>query len=204
MKELVEAKGIDFVWHFTRLSNLPMILTNGLINRAQLTFSGIPYEFNDHSRQDGHQESVCCSIAHPNYKMFYRLRLENPDVEWAVVALKPSLLWEKDCAFCTTNAASNDVTTIPLQQRKGEAAFNSLFDELPEKPPRATLDISDSWPTNPQAEVLVFGNIETDFIIGAVTQKKETEGLLQAQYPNYQFKHHRALFSARKDYRHWK
>lgn len=32
MKELFEARGIDFVWHFTRLSSLPSVLANGLIN----------------------------------------------------------------------------------------------------------------------------------------------------------------------------
>lgn len=204
MKGLVEARGIDFVWHFTRLSNLPSILVNGLINRVQITFSGMQSEFNDHCRIDGQQDSICCSIAHPNYKMFYRLRQENPDVEWVVIGLKPSVLWEKDCAFCVSNAASNEVTSIPIQARKGTAAFNRLFEEAPGKPTREGLGISDACPTNPQAEVLVFGNIETSYIIGAVTQKKETEELLKAQYPNYQFVYHKALFSARKDYEHWK
>ncbi len=204
MKEQVEARGIDFVWHFTRLSNLPSILANGLINRRQLTLTGATAEFNDQYRLDGCEDAICCSISHPNYKMFYRLRQENPDVEWVVIALKPSILWEKDCAFCTSNAASSEVTSIPIEKRKGEAAFNKLFDEFPQKPPRATLGISDSCPTNPQAEVLVFGHIETSYIIGAVTQTKETEKSLKAQYPNFEFLYHRALFSARKDYEHWK
>ena len=204
MKELVEARDIDFVWHFTRLANVPSILANGLIGRVQLTFAGTPFEFNDHYRLDGHQEAVCCSIAHPNYKMFYRLRQENPDVEWVVLALKPSLLWEKDCAFCTSNAASNEVTAVPLEDRKGEGAFNRLFEEVAGKAPRTTLGISDACPTNPQAEILVFGNIETNYIVGAVTQNKETEAALAAQHPNYQFKYYKALFSPRKDYEHWK
>lgn len=204
MKELVEARNISVVWHFTRTSNLPEILANGLINRTQLTCAGMPIDFNDHYRLDGQQGAICCSIAHPNYKMFYRLRQENPDVEWAVIALNPSVLWEKECAFCTSNAASNEVTAIPIQDRKGEAAFNRLFDDVPGKSPRATLGISDACPTNPQAEVLVFGNIETNYILGVITQKKETEEQLKAQYPNYQFQYHRAPFSARKDYEHWK
>lgn len=204
MKELVEARGIDYVWHFTRLTNLPGILENGLINRVQLTFSGIQSEFNDHYRLDGQQDAICCSIAHPNYKMFYRLRQENPDVEWVVLALNPSVLWEKDCAFCVSNAASNEVTSIPIQTRKGGVAFNRMFEDVPGKPTRAGLGISDACPTNPQAEVLVFGTIETNYIIGAVTQKKETEELLKAQYPNYEFLYHKALFSARKDYEHWR
>ena len=204
MKALVEKRGIDFVWHFTRLANLHGILTNGLIGRSKLVSMGVPSEFNDNYRLDGHEESICCSIAHPNYKMFYRLRQESPEIEWVVVALQPSVLWEKDCAFCTTNAASNNVTYIPIQLRKGAPAFIRLFDEVPGKPPRAELGISDSCPTDPQAEVLVFGDIEANYIVGAVTQNKPTETTLKAQYPNFQFLYHRALFSARKDYQHWK
>jgi len=204
VKALAEGRGIDYVWHFTRLANLHGILTNGLIGRAKLVSTGMPSEFNDNYRLDGQEESICCSIAHPNYKMFYRLRQENPEIEWVVVALQTSVLWEKDCAFCTTNAASNDVTCIPIQQRKEALAFNRLFDEIPGKPPRAELGIPDSCPTDPQAEVLVFGDIETNYIIGAVTQNKQTEKTLKAQYPNFQFLYHRALFSARKDYQHWK
>ena len=204
MKALVEKRKIEFVWHFTRLVNLPGILTNGLIGRSKLTSNGIPSEFNDNYRLDGHEDSICCSIAHPNYKMFYRLRLDYPEKEWVVVALRPSVLWEKDCGFCMTNAASNCVTCIPIQLRKGASAFNRLFEEIPGKPSRAVLGISDSCPTDPQAEVLVFGDIETKYIVGAVTQNKATETSLKAQHPKFQFLYHRALFSARKDYQHWK
>lgn len=204
MKEAVEEKNIEYVWHFTRLANLDGILSHGLINRQSIVETGLPFEFNDDYRFDGHENSICCSIGHPNYKMFYRLRQENPDSEWVVIVLQPSILWEKDCAFCTTNAASNEVACIPVEHRKGIAAFNKLFDEVPGKPPRSELGISESCPTDPQAEVLVFGDIEHRYIIGIITQSKETETTLKAKYPNFEFLYHRALFLARKDYQHWK
>ncbi len=112
--------------------------------------------------------------------------------------LEAAVLWEKDCAFCVSNAASNEVTAIPIQNRKGPAAFNRLFEEFAGKPIRAELGISDDCPTNPQAEVLVFGNIESSYIIGAVAQKKETAESLKVQYPNFQFVYHRALFFCSK------
>ena len=203
MKEAVESKGIKYVWHFTRLVNLDGILTRGLISRQKILKTGFQSELNDDYRFDGHEDAVCCSIGHPNYRMFYRLRQENPDTEWVVVALKASVLWVKDCAFCVTNAASNEVTCIPIQHRKGVDAFNRLFDEIPGKPPRAELGISESCPTDPQAEILLFCDIELQYIIGAITQSKQTETMLKQQYPDFEFLYHRALFSARKDYQHW-
>lgn len=204
MQELIEAKDVKYVLHFTRLSNLPSILEKGLINRVQLNLSGVQSEFNDNYRLDGQQDSISCSISFPNYKMFYKLRQENPDVEWVVLYLKSSVLWEKDCAFCVSNAASNEVTSIPIQARKGTVAFNRLFENVPGKPTRADIGIPDALPTNPQAEVLVFGNIEINYIIGAITQSKETEELLKAKYPNYKFVYHNEAFLPRMDYEYWR
>lgn len=204
MKETVEERGINVIWHFTRLSNLDNILKDGLINRRQLISNGTPTVFNDQYRLDDHEDAICCSIEFPNYKMFYQLRQANPDTEWVVIGLKPSILWEKDCAFCTTNAASKMVTSIPIEKRKGEAAFKALFEEIPGKPTRSDLAIPDAYPTNPQAEVLVFGNIETSYFIGVVTQAKEIEILLKALYPDFCFLYSKAFFSPRIDYMHWK
>ena len=39
------------------------------------------------------------------------------------------LIRNKDCAFCIENAASNSVTSISINQRKGLQAFMKLFDE---------------------------------------------------------------------------
>ncbi|MHB1642827.1 MAG: DarT ssDNA thymidine ADP-ribosyltransferase family protein [Acidithiobacillus sp.] len=204
MKEAVEGRAIDYVWHFTRLENLEGILTHGLLGRPRIAALGIPSSFNDEYRFDGHDDAICCSLGDPNYKMFYSLRQTNPGTEWVVLVLHASVLWEKECAFCASNAASNPVTCIPLVQRKGVAAFNLMFQEIPGKPPRNELGISDSCPTDPQAEVLVFGNIETKYIAGVITQSKQTEAALKERYPGFEFLYHRALFSARKDYEHWK
>ncbi|WP_438451062.1 DarT ssDNA thymidine ADP-ribosyltransferase family protein, partial [Listeria monocytogenes] len=48
--------------------------------------------------------------------MFYRYRKQkgNELEEWVVVVIHPSVLWELPCAFCTTNAASNRVSNVPI------------------------------------------------------------------------------------------
>ncbi len=204
MKELIKNKEIDYVWHFARLSNLDSILQNGLVGRDQLEQWNEPPEFNDHYRFDMQKNAVCCSIGHPNYKMFYSLRVNNPEEEWVVIACKPKILWKKDCAFCTENAASNNVTCIPIEQRKGKAAFENMFDEVEGIPSRSELKLPDDCPTNPQAEILVFGNIEPKYIVGAICNSKDRETELKQKHPKFEFLYHRSFYSARKDYEHWK
>lgn len=203
MKDAVKEKEIEYIWHFTRLSNIDSILRHGLISRHDLENLGMQSDFNDEYRLDCQRNAICCSLGHPNYKMFYSLRQNDPNVRWVVLGIQPSVLWEKDCAFCVSNAASNEVTCIPIEFRKGLAAFNRLFEEIDGKPTRAELGISDFCPTNPQAEILVFGRVEPEYIIGAITQDKATEIELKTKYPRWEFLYHRALFSARKDYQNW-
>lgn len=203
MQATIEARSIDHVWHFARLSNLDSILRNGLISREQLELQFTPPDFNDDYRYDLQKDAICCSIGHPNYKLFYRLRINNPDEDWVVIGCEPKILWEKDCAFCVENAASNNVTCIPIQDRKGEQAFNNMFEEIEGIPSRTDLALPDDCPTNPQAEILVFDNIEPDDIVGAICPSKAIENDLKSRYPKFEFLYHRAHYSARKDYAHW-
>ena len=205
MRDSIAKRKIDYVWHFTRLSNLDSILRLGLIGREQLEQCDEPLAYiNDNYRLDHQKDAVCCSIGHPNYKMFYSLRVNDPDEEWVVIACKPDILWEKDCAFCTENAASNSVTCIPIEHRKGREAFERMFDEVEGIPSRADLGLPDDCPTNPQAEILVFGNIEPQYIVGTICYSKARETELKEKYPNFEFLYHRSFYSARKDYENWK
>jgi hypothetical protein len=203
IQQAVKARKIDYVWHFTRLQNLHRILTYGLQSRASLDASGADFEFNDEYRFDYQREAICCSLGHPNYKMFYKLRQEKPGIEWVVLGIAPSVLWEKDCAFCVENAASNNVTCIPIELRKGPEAFNRLFSEIAGKPKRSALNLPDYCPTNPQAEILIFGDVEPNYIVGAITQSKQRETQLKTKYPGFDFLYHRSLFMPRKDYGSW-
>ncbi len=203
MKELVKKRDIKFVFPFTRLENLKSILENGLKSRQYLEDNESNSIFNDEYRLDGYKESICCSLCHPNYKMFYRLRQENPEQEWVVIGIKKSIIWKKDCAFCVENAASNNVTSIPLVDRKGKRAFKQIFKEDPTKPNRKKLGIQDSCPTNPQAEILVFDDIEPENIFGVVFQSKDRADEYEKLYNDFQFIYHRAYFMPRTDWQNW-
>lgn len=203
MQVEVERRNIKYILHFTKIENVGSIIENGLIPRSNLEVQGTELTFNDLYRHDGQKGASCLSISHPNYKMFYSLRQRDNTQKWVVVAFKRDVLWVKDCAFCHENAASNNVKAIPIQQRKGLAAFQKMFDPILGKPNRESLGLPEYCPTNPQAEVLVFGAIEPEYILGVITPDKQTETELKVLYPNVEFVFDEDFYRPRFDHEHW-
>lgn len=203
LKKIIKEREIKNVLHFTRLSNLDSILKNGLKSRKYLETIENSSTFNDEYRHDGCKEAICCSLCYPNYKMFYSLRQENPKEEWVVIGIRESILWEKDCAFCVENAASNNVTAISLAERKGKKALKKIFKEDEIKPTRKELGLKDSCPTNPQAEILVFDDIEPENIFGVVFQSSNRVAEYKKLYKGFQFIYSSSYFSPRPDWKHW-
>ena len=204
IQKVVAERGIDLLFHFTQVQNLHSILTHGLLPKGQCAINGILPIINDSQRLD-FTDGVCLTIGFPNYKMFYTLRQNNPQTEWAVIGLEPRVLWEKDVAFCRENAAKAEVTAIPLHQRKGAAALRAMFDDYEGKP-RKILEIPESCPTHPQAEVLVFEKIEPNYIVGVTFNKpaNATQFRAQSYEQEYQLIHDLDYFYARRDFAHWK
>lgn len=204
IKREAKTRKINFLMHFTRQENLESILVEGLIPRAEIEADELPATFNDDVRLDGCPSATSLSIVHPNYKMFYRYRKTFTDAKWAVLGIHASVLWKYKCGFCSENAASNHVTAIPIEQRSQVEAFRGMFDEIDGRPSRKELAIPDGCPTNPQAEVLVFGRIKPKFIAGVAFRDKADADDWGKRYPAYEIGRMTGLFAARKDYAHWK
>ena len=177
LQQICSKRRITTLMHFTRIENLSSILQQGLLGRNILEERGQDFEWNDSQRLDEHKEAVCLSISFPNYRMFYSIRErkketnEANDSQWVVLLLDAKVLWELDCAFYQENAASNpaDGITPSLEQRKTSSALTSMFVEdyvnrQGSRVLRQVLQISNNYPTNPQAEVLVFDSIPTRYI----------------------------------------
>lgn len=164
MNRILEQKRIDTLYHFTRTENLENIFRYGLIPRDVLDTRRIRSSYNDEYRYDDCLNAVCTSIEFPNYKMFYKLRQDNPETDWVVLKLDANILCDYECAYCWTNAGDASIYTVPIEERMGTDAFLELFDDREGYPKREDLHINDWYPTNPQAEVLVFGTISTDYI----------------------------------------
>lgn len=202
IEEFVEERGIKSLFHFTRLNNLPSILAHGLLTKDACVCTGIAPVINDAYRYDG-TGAISATVSYPNYKMFYRLRCDNPDVEWVVVELKPSLLWQTRCAFSDTNAGDGSVYNVPIPCRQGLAALRSMFCDYGHIE-RVTLEIPDHYTTNPQAEVLLLDGATVDDIKGVYFQRSATQQQYRAQYPGLPCYLNGGLFDGRSDYVHWK
>lgn len=163
MLSILKERNITDLYHFTKVDNLENILRYGLLPRDCLVENAIDSVFNDDYRLDGCCDAVCTSLEFPNYKMFYPLRENDHNIDWAVIKLDANIICDMPCAFCWENAASSSESSKPINTRKTREAFLSLFDNKPGYPTRQQCGIPDYYPTNPQAEILVFSEIPIEY-----------------------------------------
>ena len=201
MERLLAERNIKHLFHFTQAQNIPSILDLGLLPRDTIDRCGIQSAVNDEFRYDKCESAVCTSIEFPNYKMFYKLRIDNPQTEWAVFRLDARVLCDFTCAYCYTNAGSAEVYSLPLSARIGEKAFLHLFEDRLGRPTRAERNLSDRYPTDPQAEVLVFGRIPVWYITGIYFNNHDTMSAYRKYVPDHiDVRVNGGLFSYRMDY----
>jgi hypothetical protein len=164
IRSFCRVRSIYALLHFTRIENLESILTHGLVSRLQLGAMNLPTPIlvNDKHRLDGYPNAISLSICHTNYQMFYKYNSLNQH-QWVVLVLEPYILWEFECAFFETNAASNAMKHLSLPHRKDYQSLERMFTDQPNVV-RSGLGIPNYYPTNPQAEVLVFEPIPPQYI----------------------------------------
>lgn len=204
IERAAKAREITQLTHFTRYENLAGILQRGIVARAHLD-AGSTY--NDPLRLDRREHAVCTSVSFPNYKMFYSYRMENQDNKWGVLVLDPAVLWELDCGFVDVNAASAGIPALSEASLKTLDAFNRMFADrsTPGIPSlRGHLNLPLKYPTNPQAEVLVFQTIPTRYILRIdVNFQPPAQSLRSADGRAIPVQFDQTLFWPRQDYAYW-
>lgn len=186
------------------------IIQYGLL--PKILIEDLPFEvsINDELRLDGHEDSVSLSIAFPNYKMFYRYRMNSNTDGWAVLAIHSSVLWEYECAFCKYNAADLRISSIQKDELKSLSAFKSMFAEFEQddffmevlgdeyKPSTRTEKKLKAFdPTDAQAEVLVFDIIPVEKIIGVAFENNKLLNDFKNKHPNIKAVLNKKFFSSR-------
>ena len=159
--EILQARGIRYLTHFTNAENIERIFTFGLYSRRILERMHINYKCNDSNRYDG-SDAICTSVEFPNHKMFYYKRMQHQLDDWAVLWTDARVLMERKARFFTSNAAG--VNAFPLF---GVGGFEQLF-QGSSRPQ----DLPPKFPTDPQAEVQIEDHIPWERIKYVFFQNK--------------------------------
>ena len=200
-----KCKDIDAIYHFTHKSNLSSILEYGILTRTNLNNMNLRYAFNDQMRLDGVLDSISLSFSHPNFKMFYKYRKQTSDDDWVVLKISPSLIYGKEpqtsnrtehlnylnkAVFCNTNAASNKMRNLSIEERMTCNAFLDMFES----------PIGRALPTytyDNQAEILYLGDIPVDFIEEIYTNHQD-ESLKWVRELGYKVTENDVVFDQRR------
>lgn len=203
IQQVVQQRNITRLFHFTHSENLSSILHHGLISRETLEDGEFAYGYNDEMRIDGHLNAICLSVSYPNAKMLYKYR-QSKGGDWILLAIDPSVLWQKDCAFYPTNAASNNVRFNELNLMKSVESFEAIFSNnlFSQERPH---DLSSEYSTDVQAEVLVFDIIEPAYILNIYHPNKESANNFYRLHPTMNHRYYanlngRTLYSQRHFY----
>ena len=194
---LVNERQILSLVHFTPIENLESIVENGLRSRNEL--SGEKYIHTDEYRTDGWLNWVSASISFPNYKMFYSKQNSLKDIGgWAVVIIKKEVLWELDCKFILTNAASSGIRMFSDSRWSSAEALEDMFGN-----PEHRYNIPDFYTTDPQAEVMIHNEIPSHYIERIVVRNAQDENKLN-HLSDIRIETYPQLFSYRNDFEHWR
>ncbi|NEY88671.1 DarT ssDNA thymidine ADP-ribosyltransferase family protein [Tabrizicola oligotrophica] len=192
---------IPHLVHFTRCENLLGILQHGLMSMTACEKKGLLPTRNDTNRFDAQTDGTSLSVTFPNYRMFWKYRQIMPDADWAILLISPRVLWEKDCAFYSHNAADARMIRLPREQMKSVQALRDMF--------AAGEGGRDAWlrpydPTDPQAEVMVYETIEPDLVEAIAFETAEAQARhlpYLAHHESFHAGRGKGLFASRKHVR---
>ena len=193
-------RDIKSIYHFTRLENLPSILANGIRPVSQLRDEGVIFHHNDDERHDGHRDASCFSIGFPNYRMFYTCQQRHPNSKWVILVVTSQVLDDKDCMYFYTNAANRCFREIDRATLRGAEALNRLYGNLDYR--QRPADLNPKHTTDPQAEVMIFGTVEPDYI-SMILCKEEDIKEVEASSGAKKVSSNNYFFKPRSDYEAW-
>lgn len=200
IRDVVEKKEISNVIHFTRIENLKNILEKGVISRNKLHEDEQVFSFNDHYRWDEKTDYSCFSIEFPNIEMLRALEYKTSNKNWAILVFDSQILYNYDCLFYYTNAASNEVRHKNIKEFEDAAALEKLFSWEQDNRPHY-LCIND--PTDVQSEVMIKDNVDIKYLKFCCINNADFFSQFQHEYPNVNFQYNPVrtrLFNTRYAY----
>ena len=180
IRDVLERRRIKRLYHFTRIENLQSILTHGLLSVTEMSQKKITRFNNDHRRYDGKKNCISLSVEYPNSDNLRRFMDDREGSKWIVLAIDPEVILNHKCYFAEHNAASHSIATC-LDDRMSPESFENMFAKeinVAFSHGRRTIDrypgSPSYWPTSLQAEILVDGKIDPEYIT-AIYFQDETD-----------------------------
>ena len=185
-------RGVKWLYHFTNTENIEGIIQKGILSRHFQEKQHIVAKCNDPNEAGSQYISV--SIEWPNYKMFYKKRIDNPHERFAVVCISVFCLTECDFLMYSTNSSKDYGTAIV--ENASELYYNSSS--------RKYLS-SAKFPTDPQAELRILNCIPTKYIKAIYFESyDDLFAYLNTHEKNDKYRVANVLFSGREDYEAWR
>lgn len=183
-QKLITERKITRLCHFTKTNNLPFILgngeysSNGIVANNYISDKSYLEKIDEH-RLDNHEDYICTSVQLPNIFYFSKANernIKNVFNEWVIIMISPEVISDST-KFCPVNAAKKSGKYI----ESGVAAFSKLFGNLTPEQSKKSYERSSSHPENVptdiQAEVLIYKEIEVDYITDIIFSTKEAAAL---------------------------
>jgi hypothetical protein len=167
--DLCKKRNIQYLYHFTAIDNLDSIMAHGLLSINRLKSSNIFYDFNDTIRLDNHLDYISCSVEFPNGILLNNFK-KRFNKKYVLLKINIDVLNYKDVLCSQYNAATYYGNYI-----QGVTEFYKLYDG-------ERYNLPDSLPTNEQAEILVDGQIEPQYIEQVIFETNEDERLYKDKY----------------------
>lgn len=198
----ITARKITLLCHFTPLANVAGILRHGLLPQGLRGDVDPKPLLCDDKRLDRHPEASSLSISFPNYKLLTAYRDRYEERSWAVLLLSPEILSTNTCGYYFTNAARGSFDHLNPDLYQTREAFVGLFAPSVETGNRSA-SLAACCPTDPQAEVLVFGTIHPAFIGSIHVQTSAGAAQLERQRLSVPVVISDYYFGPRTDYMSW-
>lgn len=181
--DILNARGVTRLCHFTKLQSLTHIITSEEGILASNSIRQDIKNVTDTARYDGELDFVCCSVQYPNSWFLRKAKQNNSDeifAEWVVIYIDLRILQYKTAKFCPCNASTARGRYINEDMRKIESIFNySTRNRV------RTIKMLSCCPTDDQAEILIEYNIPRESIIGIATGNEDSAKRVYAMLKMY-------------------
>ena len=178
ISNIIKTRNITQLVHFTKKQNINSIIKNGLLSIEELKKRNLEYIYNDPERRDDWNYAISLSITNKNLFLFesFKKRQKLNDSDFVEIKIHPSVIFDNECIFCDTNAASH---TFDIYRQNEEElailktwiAFDAMFKKtvkrhtLSETGKIKRFNQKPNETTCSQAEICLIGNIQPEKFI---------------------------------------